>query len=499
MDSVVDQVVLAFRHYVEGLTYEQISSIYGISQATISRRIAEAQKRGIIETRTQLHPPAGHLEDVLRAVRHESLEKWLLAKLNERGAGLRQVIVCTGDLDPTQEKPDSHENGNPRIKRVGVHAAHRLAEHILALDEEREAAGEIDTRRLRVGVNWGWTMLHMSRHFLEFAPARMRVVKHLSVSGLAGVFWFDSMRDPRIEHVTWASSSSTCAQNLLDAFEPGEQNYIHRVRVPALMSDDLLDAALKDIEMDAGKTFSRSDEHGRVSGHYADALDSAKTAEILRRFCISDPGFQSVYGSKPIFPSSEQVEQYIAERTRAWQAVGQDRERERDAIARYGNIARYDMLITGMSALQGDSALLRCYKEEQEGVAEHITEENLCGDIVTHLFTEEGVVPRRGAQHSPWASRINARAIGPWPEDLIGVAEKHREKSCGGVLLVCSGHTKAKPLLIAVTKLRVANEICIDTNLAFRLMELLGMAKNDIFQDFPSITAWGNDDRGSAT
>ena len=140
-----------------------------------------------------------------------------------------------------------------------------------------------------MGINWGWTMYHLSRQFKELADKKFKEMERVTVSGLSGIFWADS-RDLTFSERSWQTSSSACAQFLFDSLAEEESNYVHRIRVPAFLSEDLLKTHL--------------DSRHR---------DGATTADILRMFCYSDPGYRSVYGSKPVFPSTAEVETFVSD------------------------------------------------------------------------------------------------------------------------------------------------------------------------------------------
>jgi DNA-binding transcriptional regulator LsrR (DeoR family) len=192
-----------------------------------------------------------------------------------------------------------------------------------------------------------------------------------------------------------------------------------------------------------------------------------------------------VYGNKPVFPKTRDVQGYLQRREKALGHMS-----EQDYQEEFGNIMRYDLLISGMSALEGEASIVKYYTTEEGGNLEaRIAEENVCGDLASHLLTEDGSIPRRGDADCPWAADMNSRALSLWPEDLAQVAQIHRDRDMGGTLLVCSGQQKAKPLLVALTKLHAANEICVDTNLAWKLLTLLGVDEDQLFDSFSSLQA----------
>jgi DNA-binding transcriptional regulator LsrR (DeoR family) len=477
VEPIDQQLLLCFEHFVEGLSYEALAEKHKLSVATVSRRITEAQKKGYLRPRHTLVPPVEHREELFARVRHLRVESRVLEILRNRHAtNLRQVTVCTGDLNPEREVPDSAANDYQRLSRVALHAAYRLQYHVHELDKERprDSSGR-PQYRLRIGINWGWTMVTLSRYFKELADARIRRMTNVTVSGLTGIFWPDSEKEPDYAYKSWETSSSSCAQNIHEslAFEnlPQVTNYIHRVRVPTLLTREL------------------------VAG---ERLGVSTISDALQQFFLSDPGYRSVHGRKPVYPTAEQAAQFCGDRHRALAHLLErypDRiynKAEEDAFeSSYGNIARYDLLVTGLSALTKDSAIMNVLppREREKLETSYIPDEKLRGDLATHLFTEDGVFKRRTNDSDEGSAELNSRVVGLWPEDLKEVADRHRERPFGGVLVACAGHEKAEPLLVATTKMDIANEICIDTNLAWKLLVLAEEDQDKLAKDFGSLTA----------
>lgn len=458
MDHTLEQVIMAYKHHVEEIPYEDIAKAYGVSVATVSRRVSEAERLGYVETRATITPPEGYHDQVRRWVTHERIAERLLEKL-KISAGVRRVIVCSGDIPPGTEIPDSAENNYPRLRRIGLHGALRMLEQVKLLDEERHKEADREEngkpRRLRIGVNWGWNMLRLSEQFKAYADDDIKGMGRVSVSGLSGQFWSSDEKYPDLARRSWESSSSACAENLFRAFNQEGHNHIHRVRVPSFLTSELLAMFQKD-----AKTKKPTLE------------------DFMQEFCRTDPGYRSMFGSKPIFPSTADVRRFVNDRWKSFEEMEESEHQDQ-----FGSILRYDLLVTGMSALQGDASLL-AYVSQFEDIGKLREDDALCGDIAGHMFTNEGGVPRLDDEEHPWAGKINALALALWPEDLIQVADRHRNAPVGGTMVVCAGQRKAKALHVALTKLHVANEIVIDTNLAWALYPQLDVSKEDREKDF---------------
>jgi DNA-binding transcriptional regulator LsrR (DeoR family) len=465
MDRTLEQLLMAYKHRVEDIPYEDIAHAHGVSVATVSRRISEAERLGYVQTRPRIVPPEGYQDRVRQYATYGKIADRLLQKL-ERSAGVRRVIVCSGDKPHREkEQPDSAGNNYPRLRRVALHGALRMLEQLKRLDEERVSEQERERRekprRVRIGVNWGWTMLRLSEQFRAHADEDIKGMGRVSVSGLSGLFWSSSEKRPDLARRSWESSSSACAENLYRAFSEGEDSYVHRIRVPAFLNSDLLSMFVKD-----AKTKKP-------------VLES-----FMQEFCRSDPGYCSVYGNKPIFPTTAEARRFARER---WESY--DQMAEGDHQNKYGNILRYDLLVTGMSALQSDASLLTYVSQFEPSIKRILKEDkSLCGDIAGHMFTNDGILPRlHDADHGK-AGMVNSLALALWPEDLIQVADRHRNAPFGGTMVVCAGENKAEALRVALTKLRVANEIVIDTNLAWALYEQLDLTDEERAEDFAPLS-----------
>lgn len=445
-DRTLEELVMAYRHYVEGLSQQEIANIHGTSVATVSRRLTGALRNGYVHTTVRITPPAEYHEEMLRWIEHPKISTRLLGALNSLGAGLRKVSVCTGDIPPDIERPDAPDNDYRRLKRVAAHAAKRLTAQLLELHNARPKNTEGSPVRLRIGINWGYTMLHVSNEFLANADDALGEIDHVSIGGLCGPFWTNSERFPEFERMTTETGCSTCVQNLSKALPNDPARFEHRIRIPAFLGEELFPQDEPD-------------------------FDPHEASGIIRQLCHSDPAYSSLYGDKPIFPTTEKVDDFIKDR---WDRF--DEMSEADHQKLYGSVLRYDLLLTGLSSLDPDASMKRVLTPTDAANLElAIQEEDLCGDIAGHVFDRQGRVFRQGDRRPRGIGNLNSRVTGLWPEDLAQVAKRHQGKPAGGVILVSAGRRKAEALLIATTVLGVANEIVIDTNLAWGLYDLLGL------------------------
>lgn len=441
MDSVLEILVMAQLHFVEGLNYSEIANLHGVSVATVSRRIKEAREGGyVVETR-RVVPPTEEIERAMYDhVTFERVGQHLLEALNERDAGLRRVIVVAGDLPFSVDDIAERErnSGRQRTTRVGKHAAALMAQQIDEMRKKREC--------LRIGVNWGPSVQMACKHFQEFAPANLLDMDNVTVSALSGLFWVDSNRTEQdrrndLERMrrSWSVSATANAQMLIKAFPKSCDKGTYFIRLPALISEMTYQKELPRIHV---------------------------TRDVLKNFCAADPGYRFLYGNKPIFPSAKEAEDFLSRRSRSYLTD----------VEEYGTILQHDILISGLSSLSSSAAFVHVGGPEfQKRIVHYREAYNACGDVASHIFTESGKIPRKDDPDCPEIGPDNARVLSLWPEDLMQVADLHRHSGPGGTIIVASGAKKARALMVAVTKLRVANYVVIDTNLAFKLYEELGL------------------------
>lgn len=455
-DRILDELITAHRHFVEGLTQQEVAALHQTSLATISRRIAEAEKKNYVRKRVWIVPPEGYEEKLLEWTDHLAIGNRLLEALNERGAALRAVRVVTGDVPTDLERPDA-ETDYRRLKRVTAYAARLVADQLTELDRIRPKKKDGRPERLRLGIGSGKTMLRLSEAFADQRHGGLRSLRRISIGGLHGPAWLDSEREPELAQTAMNVDCGVCVRNLSAAFSQDQDLYQHRIRIPAYLTDELFDPAL------AGS-------------------DSDNAITVIQRFFQSDPAYRSLFGDKPIFPSSGEVAEFVKRRAESLKSL---KESEHQRL--FGSILRYDMIVTGVGTLDADSTLLRSLTPgDRKTFAKELKRRSLCGNIAEHMFDNKGRVWRHGDGESSVASNYNSRLVGIWPEDLTSIADRHRSQVAGGVLMVAASAAKAEPLLVAATEHRVANEIVIDSNIAWQLYTFLGLeAHRDI--DFVSL------------
>jgi hypothetical protein len=219
---------------------------------------------------------------------------------------------------------------------------------------------------------------------------------------------------------------------------------LYLMRVPAFLSEDLI----------------------------ADRDRLETTREILQAFCRTDPAYANIYGDKPVLPSDKDAQDFLRQR---W-------ERRLLYERRYGSILAHDVIVTGLSALDDSAGIMSFSSADlKQRLLASRGEHPTAGDLASHVFMNSGHIPRLDHPVWPDVGATNCRALGLWPEDLTQVADQAREINdpSRGVIMVCSGQRKAKALLAAITNLRPANDLVIDTNLAWELFELLEIKERD--------------------
>lgn len=462
MDSKLEALIMAQQHFVERMSYNEIAQMHGVSVATVSRRLAEAKDSGFVQEVRRVLPPDELAERLYRYVTFNKIAQRLLEALNRAGAGLKEVVVTAGDANPANETPEDRERerGHPRIARVGLHGSRLLLQQLKALLAKKE--------HVRVGLNWGYAVQMLCAQFRKCIDEDLRntAPSRIEFSALCGWFWIDC--DPDIEKArrSWLSSAAMNAQNLADCFEHHKDIQVHLVRVPALISEEMF-----------------NNERPRLD----------QTREVMQQFCSSDPGYRHLYGEKPIFPTTAAAQAYLSER---WMQRGADRKR-------FGTILQHDLLLTGLSSLKKTAGFVHLAPGDLRNKVDRFKNEfHACGDVASHIFTEsEKTIARLDDPSFPDIGAENARVLSLWPEDLTQVANLHRgenEAEPGGVIVLSCGQEKAKALLVALTNLQIANYVVIDTNLAWKLYEHLGMADKRE-KDFSTVQLWdtaGNGDNG---
>ncbi len=446
-DSVpLQQLLCSYLYYIEKKTCQEIADMYDVSLATVSRRLADAKKQGFIRKTCSIIPPEEFKDSFYKYVTFNAVSDRLKNRLNEKKAGIRRLIVVPGDRDPSQETPDTENNDWPRAQRVAYHAARLLAEQLTIL---RQKQGTVN-----IALNWGYNVQWVCKHFFDHCTDDLRTLppEALTLSGLMGLFWVgcDSPAEVALARRSWEVSAAANVQLLANAFDAAREIPVRLIRAPALLSKDLLN------------------RKGDLT---------PQTRKTLEIFFHADPGYYTLYGTKPICPTSEEAEQYLERR---WKTQGKD-------VGQYGNILSQDILLTGMSAL-GDGGLVQFIKPELTftAIRRFRDKDGACGDVANHIFTKDGYIPRIGDAEHKTLGALNSRVLSLWAEDLRDVAERHRENNSqeGGVILVSSGHEKAHPLYVALTKLHIANEVIIDSNMAYKLYDSLEIDEETRKMDF---------------
>ncbi|HNT88903.1 MAG TPA: hypothetical protein PKL84_13655, partial [Candidatus Hydrogenedentes bacterium] len=258
---------------------------------------------------------------------------------------------------------------------------------------------------------------------------------------------------------SWVSSSAVNAQRLVQAFRHQEDMRVHLIRVPAIIGKEMFESERRRLDM---------------------------TREVLQNFCKSDPGYRYLYGDKPIFPTTAQAEAYLSER---WLRRGTD-------PGQFGTILEQDFLLTGLSSLDKTAGFVHLSDLALDKQVEYFRERfHASGDVASHIFTEDSKIPRLDHPAHPEIGAENARVLSLWPEDLTQCADLHRATP-GGVIVLSCGQKKAHALLIALTGLQIANYVVIDTNLAWKLYEHMGMI-NEQERDFSTVELWDFSVNGS--
>jgi DNA-binding transcriptional regulator LsrR (DeoR family) len=452
----LQQLIFGYLYYIEKQNFQQISDAAGISIATVSRRLKEAKECGFIKETFSFVLPDQYRNNFIENVTFPAISGRLLEEFSRKNAGLRKIIVVAGDRNPAKEVPDTVQNGFPRAQRVATHAAWLLAEQTKALLNKKP--------KIQVGVNWGYTVQRVCNHFKDWCDQELKQISpdNIALSGLTGLFWVDSEDKSKqaLFRRAWSNSSSVNVEILAGSFENGTKIPIRIVRSPAFLSQSLLKNLKVKVEL------------------------SKETEYILGTVFQADPGYNTLYGHKPVVPTDKSVGTFLNERWEAYTHKDLPEKSEKGLMNQYGTILDHDILVTSMSALTSDSGLVE-FISPDVNIEKLRDEYDACGDVANHIFTKDGSYPRGRLKRND-LEQFNARILSLWPEDLRDVSQLHREtnSSEGGVILVSSGKDKAESLCVALTKLNIANYLVIDTNMAWAMYDELGINKEVKDKDF---------------
>ncbi len=444
-DSVsLQELLFSHLYYIEKQSLKEISETTGVSITTVSRRLSEANRKNYIRETCIITPPDEYKESFFKHITFSVIGKTLTKAFNIQKAGLRQVIVVAGDKDPRKEVPDTPDTNFVRARRVAGHAAQLFAEQLKALLAKNESI-------INIGVNWGHGVQWVCKYFYDCCDEELRSTPgaRLALSGLTGLFGVDSdAKEPKLRELarqSWEVSSAANIQAMANVFSDAENIPVRLVRVPAFLNDEI----------------------------FKEVKDSRDTQEFLARVYQADPGYFRLYGTKPVAPTTHMAQEFLERRMDAF-FTDQSEQYKDSFVLKYGNILNHDIILTGMSALEDSAGLVQFLAPEFSPDTFKIFREryDAFGDVASHIFTKRGEIPRRGESE---IGDLNSRALSLWPEDLRDVADIHRQGDCqeGGVIVVSSGHEKAEPLCIALTKLNIANYLVIDTNMAWKMYDWL--------------------------
>jgi len=452
----LQQLIFGYLYYIEKQNFQQIADASGISIATVSRRLKEAKELGFIRETFSFVLPDQYKNNFFENVTFPTISNRLLEEFGRKNAGIRKIIVVAGDRNPAKEVPDTIQNGFPRAQRVATHAAWLLAEQTKALLYTKP--------KIQIGVNWGYTVQRVCNHFINWCDQELKQVSpdYIALSGLTGLFWVDSEDKSKqaLFRQAWSSSSSVNVETLARAFKNGSEIPIRIVRSPAFLSQSLL----KNLNV----KFELSNE----------------TEYILGTVFQADPGYNTLYGHKPVVPTDKSVGTFLNERWEAYTHKDLPEKLEKEHMNQYGTILDHDILVTSMSALTSDSGLVEFISPDVD-IERLRDQHDACGDVANHIFTKDGRFPRGRLKRND-LEHFNARILSLWPEDLRDVAKLHSENNSreGGVILVSSGKDKAESICVALTKLNIANYLVIDTNMAWAMYDELGIDKEVKDKDF---------------
>jgi hypothetical protein len=472
-DEDLQCMLMAFDGMVNGFTLKEIQQRYGgsLSLPTITRRQTKAMENGWIRNNVCLNIPEKYSETFLNCLTYGKVEKRLLEAINnannpvktsrENGSTtentepvLRQVTVSPPwHITPRTEPVDlsyynrSKSADNPQKESarfrshfgVAFHVAGWLSHNILRLWEKRK---KIDSKPpVNIGLNYGY-LVHKACGIILNHWANEDIFKDVKVriSGIDGIRIVDPKDNDRLARTSWAVS---CIVNcdLLSNLFAYENTIIDRINVPAQLKQSYNAIQLK----------------------------------TLRSHILSDPGYSYLYGEKPLFPTTNEVNKY---------RVSRSEKRKTDSNSPFGNYLDHDIVITGLSALNPHSGFHAFssfgIQEEIEKIQHTFPD---AGEVAGHIFLNSGNIPRRDSSKHEAIGLLNSRRIGLWPEDLMDLARIRKDNANGGVFMCCSDPEKASALYTVLTKMDIVNHLFIDVDTAHALYKKLGLTEEDFAAD----------------
>lgn len=296
-------------------------------------------------------------------------------------------------------------------RRVGKAAAMRVSQALTG-------------RAGYVGVNWG----HSVRHCVEQLDRPAGSSKGLVFVPLIGNLSVDESNEKEYEEV-WLCSANRLAGLASNMFAGSAALWL---TTPAIIPKSFLPQSTDPEKYE----------------------QEEKDLSVIWSFLEEDASYQRIFG-KGHHRRSENNQ-------------------ERDEPARPNGIVReLDTVITGMSALQPESALCTMAKLVDEKELPVLHDAGYVGDLTGHP-----ICCANGAQATPEAKRlaegISRLVVSATPQDLVRAADKARtlDDDTRGVFLVGHGEAKAKAFL-AACQMRAVNEIITTRATASEMISLI--------------------------
>ncbi len=411
-DVELEVTSLLVSHYAvnEKMSYEEIQQMTGLSRATVARRLQHAKNAGYLVERPELYVPPQFAAAFQDKIRECKLQHDLLVRL--RSYGVRAVTVVP---DKQVLPPERHE----LHIRVGKAAAARISQ-------------ALSGRTGYIGVNWG----HSVRHCVQQLERPAGSSQGLVFVPLMGNLSVDESNEKEYEEV-WKCSANRLAGLASNVFPDSTALWL---TTPAIIP----------------KVFQPNSSDPDLYEQQERELS------VIWTFLEEDASYQKVFGKG----------HHRAPGTAA-RGVGVGSESSDDSRRTYGIIRELDTIITGMSALEPESALCAMAKLVNEDELPILHSGGYVGDLSGHP-----ICCANGAQSTPEARRladaISALVVSATPQDFVRVADKARtlEDERKGVFLIGHGEAKAKAFL-AACQMRAINEIITTRGTAVEMINLI--------------------------
>lgn len=265
-----------------------------------------------------------------------------------------------------------------------------------------------------IGINWG----HAVRWAIEYLPKQERKHERLTFVPLMGNLSVDEAQRKEFEEA-WRCSSNRLTRLAAEAFGTGPSR---RLTTPAFISKRFLG------------------DRARLS--------------VIWELINEDISYQRILGRGHHNSAAVRVNQS-------------------DCQDEPPLIEKMDTIVTGMSALQPESALVTIANLVDDDELAMLRANGYVGDLGGHPIFD-GELGKPSDEAKTLADSVSKLVISALPEDFRRVAQRARDENsnCKGVFMTGTGPQKARAFLAAI-KMGVVSELITDRATCQQMLELL--------------------------